>query len=147
MGKHKRREINGVVIIIMTVQSSSNNSNKNCCKKKIHPGIDENNDNENDNDKLKQKEHMISMDNAEHHQGKTKATNARYTKQQREELQSMTRNLRRLKRKLLLKAVEKPATPVEGFRKMGLHVATAERSDLKSFAFRIVQFDNESNNP
>eukprot|EP00980_Cylindrotheca_fusiformis_P006604 scaffold1390_cov138-Cylindrotheca_fusiformis.AAC.7 len=47
---------------------------------------------------------------------KQKNTASSYTREDRRELVSMARNLRRMKRQMLLKAVEKPEDPVEGLR-------------------------------
>ena len=57
--------------------------------------------------------------------GNDEANEKKYSAKQVQELQEMSRNLRRAKRKLLLKSAEAPSRPVDQLRGMLLQLSVA----------------------
>lgn len=58
---------------------------------------------------------------------------ATYSRQDRQELAAMARRLHKIKRRMLLKSVNQPASPVDNLRNMLLQVALDDTASVSSF--------------
>jgi hypothetical protein len=58
---------------------------------------------------------------------------AKQEEQQQEEMVLMARRLRRAKRRLLLKSVEAPASPVDKFRSIVMNLSLSQRQETRTF--------------